>query len=64
MEKPILLKTLAGKNTPRPPVWYMRQAGRVLPSYLAMKEKYSFWQMMKDPDLGAEVTLLPVRDLD
>lgn len=63
MEKPILLKTLAGENTERPPFWFMRQAGRVLPSYLALKDKYSFWQMMKDPKLGAEVTLLPISDL-
>ncbi len=42
----------------------MRQAGRVLPSYRKLKEKYSFWEMMKDPELAAKVTLLPVRDLD
>ncbi len=63
MEKPILLKTLAGEYTERPPFWFMRQAGRVLPSYMALKEKYSFWQMMKDPKLGAEVTMLPIHDL-
>lgn len=59
----IFTDTLQGKETPRPPVWFMRQAGRVLPSYLKLKEKYSFWQMMKDPSLAAEVTLLPVYDL-
>ncbi len=63
MEKPILLKTLHGEPTDRPPFWFMRQAGRVLPSYLKLKEGYSFWQMMKDPELGAKVTLLPVDDL-
>ncbi len=63
MEKPILLKTLSGEPTERPPFWFMRQAGRVLPSYLAIKEKYTFWQMMQNPDLGAEVTLLPIKDL-
>ncbi len=57
------LDTLNGKHTSRPPVWYMRQAGRVLPSYLKIKEKYSFWQMMQDPELAAKVTLLPVHDL-
>jgi uroporphyrinogen decarboxylase len=55
--------TLRGMPTDRPPVWFMRQAGRVLPSYQALKEKYSFWQLMKDPDLAARVTLLPVDDL-
>ena len=59
----LFLDTLKGEITPRPPVWYMRQAGRVLPSYLKIKEKYSFWQLMKDPELASEVTLLPVHDL-
>ncbi len=63
MEKSLLLQTLRGKPAHRPPVWYMRQAGRVLPSYMELKKKYPFWQMMKDPRLGAEVTLLPVNDL-
>lgn len=63
MERSILLDTLHGKKTQRPPVWYMRQAGRILPSYNALKEKYTFWQLMKDPKLGAKVTLMPVQDL-
>lgn len=63
MEKPILLQTLTGEKTDRPPFWFMRQAGRVLPSYMEMKDQYSFWQMMKNPELGAKVTLLPVHDL-
>jgi len=63
MEKPILLKTLAGEYTSRPPFWFMRQAGRVLPSYLKLKEGYSFWQMMKNSELGARVTLLPIEDM-
>lgn len=62
--KSIILDTLNGKATSRPPVWYMRQAGRVLPSYLALKEKYSFWQMMQQPEIAAKVTLLPVYDLE
>ncbi len=63
MTKPLLLKTLSGEQAERPPVWYMRQAGRILPSYLELKKKHSFWQMMKDPELGARVTLLPVHEL-
>lgn len=63
MNNSILLKTLAGEKTERPPFWFMRQAGRVLPSYMKLKEKYSFWEMMQDAKLGAEVTLLPVDDL-
>jgi uroporphyrinogen decarboxylase len=63
MAEPILLQTLKGKPTSRPPVWFMRQAGRVLPNYLKLKENYTFWQMMQQPKLAAEVTLMPVYDL-
>ncbi|MEX0983284.1 MAG: uroporphyrinogen decarboxylase [Bacteroidales bacterium] len=64
MSEPILLQTLNGKPTSRPPVWYMRQAGRILPSYLKLKEKYTFWQMLRHPKVAAEVTLLPVNELE
>ena len=63
MSESILLQTLQGKSTSRPPQWFMRQAGRVLPSYLKIKENYTFWQMMQNPKIAAEVTLLPVHDL-
>lgn len=63
MTDSILLNTINGNSQNRPPFWYMRQAGRVLPSYMKLKEKYSFWQLMKDPDLAAQVTLLPIKDL-
>lgn len=59
----LLLDTLNGKTTSRPPMWFMRQAGRVLPSYLKIKEDYTFWQMMKNPEIAAKVTLLPIYDL-
>ncbi len=63
MTEPILLQTLKGKSTSRPPVWFMRQAGRVLPNYLKLKENYSFWQMMQKPEVAADVTLMPIYDL-
>lgn len=59
----ILLQTLRGESTSRPPVWFMRQAGRILPNYLALKQKYTFREMMENPKLGAEVTLMPIADL-
>ena len=64
MPNSIFLDTIKGKKTSRPPVWFMRQAGRVLPSYLKLREQYSFKELMQDPELTAKVTLLPVDDLE
>jgi uroporphyrinogen decarboxylase len=63
MENGIFVKTLQGEKTERPPVWFMRQAGRVLPRYLEMRKDHSFKELMSDPELAAKVTLLPVEDL-
>lgn len=59
----LLTETIKGNPGQRPPVWFMRQAGRVLPSYQALKKQNSFWELMKDPGLASKVTLLPVHDL-
>ena len=63
MADSIFIKTLKGEKTQRPPVWFMRQAGRVLPSYLRMREMNSFDELMHSPTLAAKVTLLPIYDL-
>jgi len=45
------------------PVWFMRQAGRTFPAYRAMRERYGILELAKNPELCAEVTLMPVREL-
>jgi uroporphyrinogen decarboxylase len=57
----LLLKVLNGQPVERPPVWMMRQAGRILPQYRAVRESLSgFVELVKSPDLVSEVTIQPV----
>ena len=63
MKKNMFIENINGNTTSRPPVWFMRQAGRILPSYLKLKQKYSFDEMMQNKKLAAKVTLLPIDDL-
>jgi uroporphyrinogen decarboxylase len=58
---PLFLRALAGENTRTAPIWIMRQAGRYLPEYMAVKAQSSFWEMVRTPELTAEVTLQPIR---
>ena len=48
----------------RTPVWLMRQAGRTLPEYRKLRERWSLVEIVAHPDLCAEVTVQPVRRLD
>ena len=57
-----LLRVLTGKREPVPPIWLMRQAGRYLPEYRAIRQKAgSFLDLCFNPKLAAELTLQPIR---
>jgi len=61
----LILRTLAGEQTERTPVWLMRQAGRILPEYRAVRNSVSgFKELVETPELAAEVTIQPVDILD
>ncbi|HLI94195.1 MAG TPA: uroporphyrinogen decarboxylase [Puia sp.] len=63
LKNDLLLRTLKGEKTERTPVWMMRQAGRYLPDYLKLKEKYSFFERCQTPELAAEITIQPVEQV-
>ena len=58
---PLLVRAARREPVERTPVWFMRQAGRSLPEYRAVRERHSFWEVAHTPELCAEVTLQPVR---
>ncbi|WP_303310762.1 uroporphyrinogen decarboxylase [Hymenobacter sp. BT730] len=61
----LLLRAARGEQTERTPVWLMRQAGRILPEYRALRARLSgFKELVETPDLAAEVTIQPVDALD
>jgi uroporphyrinogen decarboxylase len=57
----LLLQTLRGEPTSRRPLWIMRQAGRYLPEYRALRARHDFKSLAASPELAAEITLMPMR---
>ena len=60
MKNEFLLQALKGETVERPPVWMMRQAGRYLPDFMKLKEKYDFFTRCQTPELATEITLMPI----
>lgn len=59
----LFLKALKGETVERPPVWMMRQAGRYLPDFMALKDKYDFFTRCQTPELATEITVMPIRQI-
>ncbi|MEA2900943.1 MAG: uroporphyrinogen decarboxylase [Actinomycetota bacterium] len=59
----LFLDACWGKPVARTPVWFMRQAGRSLPEYRAIRERHGMFDVIRTPELAAEVTMQPVRRL-
>ena len=60
LQNDLFLRACRREETERTPVWIMRQAGRYLPQYRAVREKSDFLTMCKTPELAAEITIQPV----
>lgn len=60
MKNDLLIKALKGEAVDRAPVWMMRQAGRYLPEYIALRNRYGFFERCQTPELACEITLQPV----
>jgi uroporphyrinogen decarboxylase len=58
---PLLVRAARCEPTERTPIWFMRQAGRSLPEYRAIRERHAFFEINRSAELTAEVTLQPVR---
>ena len=60
LKNDLLIRAALSQPTERPPVWMMRQAGRFMKEYWEIKNKYSFLEMCKTPEIAADVTMLPI----
>ncbi len=58
---PLFIRAARGEATERPPIWMMRQAGRYLPEYRAIRQQHSFLEMIGQPEIAAEITCQPIR---
>ncbi|MDM1367605.1 uroporphyrinogen decarboxylase [Myroides marinus] len=57
----LFLRALKGETVERPPVWMMRQAGRYLPEFRELRDKYDFFTRCRMPEIAAEITVQPIR---
>jgi uroporphyrinogen decarboxylase len=65
LQNDLILRAARGENIERYPVWLMRQAGRILPEYRAVRSKLSgFKELVETPEFAAEVTIQPVDILE
>ncbi len=60
LQNDLLLRALRKEKVERPPVWMMRQAGRYLPDYIKLRNKYDFFTRVQTPELATQITLQPV----
>src|SRR5690348_13609965 len=56
----LFLNALECRNQQRPPVWLMRQAGRYMPQYRALRQHHSLWKLFHEPELAFQVSMLPI----
>jgi len=63
LKNDLILRALRQEKVERPPVWMMRQAGRYLPDYIKLREKYDFFTRVQTPELATEITLQPVEQV-
>ena len=57
----LYLRALKGEIVERPPVWMMRQAGRFLPEFRALRDNYDFFTRCQTPELASDITLMPIK---